>query len=454
MRVGPTLRSRIVTSVALLLFGIDLYPQPFAKFAKAVPHIINPGTAEWTTAARTGRADMLVLGDSVVWSGGQGWDAGLIAGLGRRLGLAGTGLVVDGGRTGEGEQYSHFNSWHSTWNRELNAIPVSRQGYAVRGWALTAGATTPATWVGFGIQDGDLFDTAGAYDFHVWSASPSEGGAMGAFRRLGKSPYTRFATIPPVATSTPVSGLQHTVFRFDAVPGTSGGPHNFFWENITNTSVLYSRLLRPDATGVTVTSWGYGGRSSRDFFTDQYPGKTMSDEGRYAFLSNLVYGGSGKLNVLIAQGFNDRNETDPSLAGTTPGNSAVAMVDNVSAIISQFRSDWSASGKAYGDLSFTVLGMYEISAGNEPLRLYAHALRELALGDPGISFIDVYEEAPSYADAIAAGYLRDGIHPSRLGSLAYGDLVAAVLVPEPSSITMILVAACGLSGSFLVARRH
>jgi len=306
MRVGPTLRSRIVTSVALLLFGIDLYPQPFAKFAKAVPHIINPGTAEWTTAARTGRADMLVLGDSVVWSGGQGWDAGLIAGLGRRLGLAGTGLVVDGGRTGEGEQYSHFNSWHSTWNRELNAIPVSRQGYAVRGWALTAGATTPATWVGFGIQDGDLFDTAGAYDFHVWSASPSEGGAMGAFRRLGKSPYTRFATIPPVATSTPVSGLQHTVFRFDAVPGTSGGPHNFFWENITNTSVLYSRLLRPDATGVTVTSWGYGGRSSRDFFTDQYPGKTMSDEGRYAFLSNLVYGGSGKLNVLIAQGFNDR----------------------------------------------------------------------------------------------------------------------------------------------------
>lgn len=413
-----------------------LWRQPVA----GAGHVLNEGTAQWVQAARTGRADMLVVGDSVVWSGGHGWDAGLIAGLGKRLGVAGTGLVVDGGLTGEGEQYGHFNSWHQTWDRSLEAIPETRRGHAVRGWGLTAGATVPATWVGFGVTDGDLFDTSAAYHWHVWTASPEHGGTMGAFRRIGASPYSRLATIQPQATTTPTSGLQHTVFDFPAQPNAQGVPHNFFFEAITDTSVLYSRLVRPNKPGVTVTSWGYGGRSTRDFYTDQYPGPTMTTEGRAAFLNSLVYDGSGKLNVLIAEGFNDRNEQDRSLAGTLPGNSPQAFAENVSALIDQFRSDWQQAGKAPGDLSFTLLGMYEIVGSNELLRDYAIALRNLALSNSAISFIDVFQDAPSYVEAVDLGYMQDGIHPLRAGSLAFGDVVAAAPVPEPTSIALVKLA--------------
>jgi hypothetical protein len=65
--------------------------------------VISTGVQTWLDAARTSRADMLILGDSVVWAGGNGWDAGLINGMAQRTGLAGTGLIPDNYYTYEGE---------------------------------------------------------------------------------------------------------------------------------------------------------------------------------------------------------------------------------------------------------------------------------------------------------------------------------------------------------------
>src|SRR4051794_31336205 len=80
--------------------------------SRAQSIILNSGMQGWLDSTRTSRADMLILGDSVVWTGGNGWDAGLIRGFSNRVGLAGTGLGVDGGFTGEGEGYAPYGDWY------------------------------------------------------------------------------------------------------------------------------------------------------------------------------------------------------------------------------------------------------------------------------------------------------------------------------------------------------
>ena len=115
--------------------------------------------------------------------------------------------------------------------------------------------------------------------------------------------------------------------------------------------------------------------------------------------------------------------------------------------ITPIGSDWSALGRTPTDLSFTLVGMYETGFANEPLREYASALRVIAGSDPQVSFIDLFELTPGYAEAVSRGYIRDGLHLERPGALAYGDVLMQTLtsVPEPGMMTGLL----GLAGILL-----
>jgi len=411
------------------------------KLLLAAP-IINTGTSAWADAARTGRADMLVIGDSVTWLGGHGWDAGLIRGGYDTFGLAGTGLD-NGGFNGQGEGYQQGGVGFGGWSTSVDDVPLDRRGFR---WRPTVSAgDTPRASLGFGIS-GSTLDPTAEYDWHLWTASPAGGGEMGAYRRLGQPPWTRTATIAPVATQTPGKGLQHTVFHFDARTTNLGVKNEFRLEKTTNTSVFYSRLLSPGATGVTVSSWGYGGKSLLDFYNDRYIGGSMTQEGRVGWLRAMVDGGSGKLNVLIGEGFNDRNETSTSLSGITDGDSPEAFADNMAGLIAAIRSDWQAAGFTAGDLSFTLLGMYEAGTANDKLRGYASELHDMALADQQLSFIDLFELAPSFPQADALGYMQDNVHPTRDGSLFYGGLVMEQLaVPEPSSLFALMGLGMGVA---------
>ena len=79
--------------------------------------VIRQGVADWVQAALTGRADVLVLGDSVVFKDGVGWDGGLNAGFDRTLGLAGTGLLSGNysNSNGAGYGYESFGQNPSNW---------------------------------------------------------------------------------------------------------------------------------------------------------------------------------------------------------------------------------------------------------------------------------------------------------------------------------------------------
>src|SRR5256885_8163406 len=57
----------------------------------AIPSVVQPGVANWVNAAKTGRADLFLLGDSIA----QSLDAGFSNAAFNRFGLAGTGTASD-----------------------------------------------------------------------------------------------------------------------------------------------------------------------------------------------------------------------------------------------------------------------------------------------------------------------------------------------------------------------
>ncbi|HEV7301070.1 MAG TPA: GDSL-type esterase/lipase family protein [Tepidisphaeraceae bacterium] len=407
--------------------------------ALANADVLNRGTLQWAKAAESGRADMLILGDSVVLSGGDGWDAGFNTAAGKRYGLAGSGLMrAASGDEGDGVAFHTVNG--TGWTAGRAAMPTAARPYAWGDTGFTV-ATGPAANLNLSLSPGGGgFDPRAAYDWTVYGAGLSTDSAVGAYRRFGSAPYTRIATATPTAFTADGNGFGKATISF-ASNALSPASQEFRLEGATQTSYLYSRLHRPNATGVTVTSWGYGGKDTRDFLNDQYLGGFGSAAGRLAWLGSIVDGGSGKLNIVIAEGFNDRNDNDLSVDGVNAGKTPEGFAANVQAIIAATRDDWAAKGKDEADLSFTLLGMYEIASHNEPLRLYAAELEKIALADQQITFVDLYTAAPGYAAANSMGYLADGLHPTRAGALAYSQIAFNAMVPEPASVSMLVVAA-------------
>ena len=82
------------------------------------------------------------------------------------------------------------------------------------------------------------------------------------------------------------------------------GTSSVFINTSPDTVVFYNRVINPNATGITVTGWGYPGGTMHDFYTDMYDHPRRTPEGRSAYLRALVAGNSGKLNVVIAMGLN------------------------------------------------------------------------------------------------------------------------------------------------------
>jgi hypothetical protein len=419
------------------------------------PHVIQQGTTDWTNAARSSRADMLVIGDSLT-NGGNGWDYGFMNAAAAKFGLAGSALTVDDGLGGYGDGSVYIGTVQDpALDRNRADVHNSKSNYV---WPnpvsapITAGAT-PLGGYFFSISPSGPLDPAAAYDWHVWTSSTPEGGQFSAARTLSAPPYTVIQTIPSLTTSNPALGLQHHVLHFDAVQGHDGEATGGGIDGLTNTSIFYSRLVKPNAVGVTVTTWSYGGHSTLEFLRDRYDDGTFDDEGRAAFYRALVEGGSGKLNVVLSEGFNDTSRPDlPSQNGILPGNSGAAFLDNVTTLIDKMRADWSRAGFSNRDLSFTLLG--EWNYGDSPLiDDYANALRNLALSDHAISFIDMRAIAPPYDQAVAEGYFAPGeiIHQTRAGSIEFATQALDLLdVPEPGG----LLALCGLPLLLRRRRRH
>ncbi|OHB71429.1 MAG: hypothetical protein A2V70_01725 [Planctomycetes bacterium RBG_13_63_9] len=388
----------------------------------AYEHVLNQGASEWARAALIGRADTFILGDSVVVN--NGWIKAIEYGSWRTTDLAGTGLMTPPMRWGESWGYRNIyipDPPPAPWSSDLADVPVQRQNYVWKQTCLTAGSE-PAGSIGVQVPYiGETMSRTERFDFHVWTASGPGGGSISAERRIGWN--TELQVLGPVATETPAVGLQDVVFSFDEQPGAEGDFHRFVLRDTTDTSIFHWRLLRPEATGNTVSAWWWGGHSTPEFLNEQYLGSGTDEQGRAALLDAMVDGGSGKINVMIYEGINDRSRSE---------NSPSFFRANVEDLIGAVRADWGVTGRPLEDLSFTVFGMYETGLGDQGLlRQYAEQMRDLALTDTQISFIDLYELGPSVAEAESLGYTADGTHITEAGALFYGPRIMHTLIsPE------------------------
>jgi hypothetical protein len=423
--------------------------------ANANPSVIQPGLKQWVSSAQSGRADIWFMGDSIAGS----FDAGFTHEVANRFGLAGTGV---------GSEYLTDNLHAQlTPGYPLNsggrdntvaAVPPGRQDYVLSvGEPVTVGATPTQYPYSFFILPGGHLDPQAAIDWHLWTASPAAGGSMQA-QLVTQSVYATLQMPPSVTTQTPPGGLQHTVFHFDSTSGHSVEVIQGRLVNTTNTSVLYTRLLKPGATGATVTTWGYGGHDALQLYKDKYLGGPTSAAGRAQYLNALTDGGSGKLMVVLEEGTNDGGETSPSVHGITPGSSPAAFLDNMTSLIDGIKGDWSAAGKNAADLSFLVLGMYQYGhrtdAEQALHRSYAQELEGLAQSRSDVSFVDLYDIAPTWDQASALGYMVDDVHASVLGATTYStgifdQIVNTVAAPEPAGLSLL-----GAAGVGLMARRR
>jgi len=324
--------------------------------------------------------------------------------------------------------------------------------------AVTVGGTpSPDDYIGYVGNDllrGDH------YDFKLYAVpAASTAGSYQYYERVSAPPWSASAVSSSQMVNLAPQGLDQKTIRFDRPAGAQQQWLELHVTQAANMSVLYSRITVPDAKGASVTSWGYGGRSMLDFYHDQWMGSGMSAEGRKAWFDAMIQGGTGKVNVVIAEGFNDRNETETSLGGTTPGASPLAFSDNIKGMIAQVRKEWVASGHNVDDLSFTLLGMYDDDAEDQagklgidqPLHQFAIELSKIAKLDSQISFVNLQNHVPDYAGLWANGWMYDQTHPTREGALAMSqiivDTLAAPTVPEPNLGFLVL-------GGLVVLRRR
>ena len=438
MRFAP-----ICTPLFLLVSAIPALAQVKIVNPNATD-VVNPGTNAWFEATKTGRADMLILGDSNVWHMDNGWDAGFVNALANRTGIASSGVLGHYGIEGDG--YGVVAS--TDFKFDVARVRADRQGFAWRSAAVTAMETPVKDYIAY-VGNSTL--KGSQYDFHLYSVPTGSIGTYQYYERVSASPWTASPVSPTQDVTLTGKGLTRETMRFARPTGADNQWLELRVTNAANMSVMYSRISVPGATGASVTSWGYGGRSALDFYKDQWTGQGVTPDGRKAWLDAMTDGGSGKVNVVIAEGFNDRNETDASLAGTSPGSSALAFSDNIKGLIAQVRKEWTASGRKLEDLSFTLLGMYDDGSEDVerdlgtlgPLQSYAIELHKIAKADPNISFVNLINHVPDYDTLQAQGWLYDPVHFSRQGAINMSQIVVDTLraptVPEPTTLGFLSV---------------
>lgn len=415
--------------------------------------LIQDNAVAWVAAARTGRADMLILGDSVVNHAGMGWTGGIAHAASRTLGLAGTGMMAVGPSPGRAGGVVKSDA---AWTVPASMAHGGLGNLAAHCCVWRADAEQPGHLLIELNRDAELLPLEDPYQWQIWVASDGDGGTLrGARYSRFDAPWQRRwqAGVP----ATPViDGFQQITLDLGTRTSDHADWHEFSLQDASEVSIFYHRLIAPERTGITITGWSHSGAPTQDLVRGLYETEQRDREGRAAYLTALVHGNSGKLNVVIAEGINDIREFRPSLtSGILPGSSEAAFADNVMTLVDSVRDDWDHAGFSQEDLSFTLLSNYQVDPARvRPpnwflMKRYRNALLALAQSDPQLSLIDMWDVGPDWPTASQRGYIHDGLHPSYHGALVYGEVFMAELlaVPEPSGLALIgAVLPCVLAG--------
>lgn len=155
--------------------------------------------------------------------------------------------------------------------------------------------------------------------------------------------------------------------------------------------------------------------------------------GYFGFLRTLATGAPKKIVVVLAFGFNDRNETNASYkSAIADADSAEAYVDNIDAIRDWFLAVWTANGWDTNELYFAVSPSWQISSPDDAeLAAYRAAVPAWCISRPRCVNIDPMQVLDWSVTAHLfdrSSTTPDYIHASRAGRDVYGHAMAMQLI--------------------------
>jgi hypothetical protein len=408
-------------------------------------------------AARDGRADVVLIGDSNSLFKGQGWDAGWNVALHDSLGIYASPTLSlgegNGFGTGHGEDCStlfsagmgfQYNSQLPNVGRFLQNMPFPAQSVFLPGNAVL----TARPIVGMQVRSGGIFNLQEAARYWFSDASFTEPG--GRFRLCARTlpTFTVIADSGFISTTSTLPQLRirslelpafpqarsAMEFRTDDAtrsPDSSRGPSLFF----------YQRYETTKPTGASVQTMAYmGGKSLSDMASQL---NLASDDSLSLYLRHVRMLQTGPKHVLfrINSGLNDRNKAAARSVGPGqyfPGDSAAAYADNLTAIVKRLESVWVKSGWDLSEMYLLITPSHAIAgdgSSNDDAKImsYRRAAEAWARGRPRTAVADLAAIMP--ASAMYAGRYYDDpaspFHLTRCGFLTVARRELRALQGQP-----------------------
>jgi lysophospholipase L1-like esterase len=379
-------------------------------------------------ALRSGRVDVIGIGDSNQLLGGHGWDHGWDHGWNFALasgpGLYATGLHSAGENAGNSAGVGYRSATISTLGTGLFSYVAAAPQRDLLSFAPGATPISPlvvpagssvstAINLGLQIEASHPIGTNGRLRFHsVVACWPGSTAIVQPAVRLGQAPWTTLSTLSPLQLSGPSGTVARSWVEIPAAARNAA--LNFRWTpwgaaNIDGPFMaLYMRAESADtAVGASFhTLYGTGGMSARDIAEHlrSTPIQTLS-----LFLAEASRLQSRGVLVRINTGLNDRNETLPSVdAGITPGNSEAAFEDNLRAIIARVKQAWDAAALPADQLYFLLTVSHPVATPDEQLLMqYRDAADRIASGTPSIASIRM-DRLTTSGEMLASGWYQSG----------------------------------------------
>lgn len=521
MSISPRLLTRPAT--AALLTAALTPGLSYAQTAITQEAVYTQGLIDFLDSARTGQADVLLIGDStVLTNGGHAFGLNSAFANSTDFGLAGSGLLSGlndlegaGGGFFQISRTSDFGD--PAVALSVNGVPLPRidpdqqfffefstpdvqDGLQLGAQGVAAGTPGPTPFSPFGIATVNANNVSGpasrgveidgqaisANSNHTFSFDVGYDPTRDLSTALNANPATlpNEITVDVVRRSFTTNAAGEQVIREDigesftltagddlstrsttfandlgedydgpvsftlrtrnSTDPSSGEPNNFG----VGLDIGNFRVRADDSTGVTVTSVGFAGRSTRDLLDFQY--LPLTEDFRESTLDQLTLGGDGEALVIISETFNDFSN----------GDSTETFIANITELIDTITDDFVASGQDADNLSFLALGQHQTRDPGLDLSVaeFSESLRDLALIDERLSFFDLRSltEGETIDEVSARLDAQPGLHVASFDDAEFfgNGIVSALssatvtVVPEPTTLALLV------SGGLLLTRRR